>query len=83
MDNKVLVQVIIPDVEISYDVFIPISKRIGNVIQLIIKAINDYGEYYPDNPHAALYSRETGAMYDINSLVYDTDIRNGSQIVLI
>ena len=83
MDNKVLVQVLIPDVEISYDVFIPISKRIGNIIQLIIKAINDYGEYYPENPHAALYNCQTGALYDINSLVYDTDIRNGTQIVLI
>jgi len=83
MDNKILVQIIIPDVETSYDVFIPISKRVGNVVQLIIKAINDYGEYYPNNPHAALYNRETGSMYDFNSMIYETDIRNGSQVILV
>lgn len=83
MENKVLVQVYVPELEATYDVYIPISKRIGNIVGLLIKAINDYGIKYELKPTAALYNRETGERYGINHLVYETNIRNGSQIVLI
>ena len=40
MKNKVLVKVIIPDIDESYDIFLPISKKVGEAIILIVKAIN-------------------------------------------
>ena len=36
MNNKVLVKIFLPDMEISYDVYLPISKRIGNIINLVL-----------------------------------------------
>lgn len=83
MENKVLIQVFVPELEESYDVYIPISKRIGNITGLLVKAINDYGIKYELRPQTALYNRETGERYGINHMVYETNIRNGSQIVLI
>ena len=30
-----------------------------------------------------LYNRTTGKRYNINDLLYDTDIRNGTQLILL
>ena len=39
MNNKVLIQLIVPEIEEKYDLFIPINRRVGTVINLISKAI--------------------------------------------
>ncbi len=83
MDNKVMIQLIVPELETSYDVYIPISRRIGNTIALLVKAISDMGIEYEFNNQIALYNRTNGFKYNPNSLIYDTDIRNGSILVLI
>lgn len=82
--NKILVQVYIPSIEKEYDLFIPISKRIGTIKKLIEKGIidgeaNDY-EILEDNN---LYNKDTGAIYDVNKKVIDTDLKNGSRLILI
>lgn len=83
MKNKVLVKLYLPELEIDFDIYLPISKRIGNIINLIIKAINEMGYYYKADPTKALYSRNTGEKYEINSLLYNTNIRNGSELILL
>lgn len=83
MENKVLVKLYLPELEIDFDIYLPISKRIGNIINLIIKAINEMGYYYNTDKTKSLYSRNTGEKYLINSLLYDTNIRNGSELVLL
>ena len=35
MKNKVLIQLIVPDIEEKFDLFIPINKKIGTVKNLI------------------------------------------------
>lgn len=83
MENKVLVKLYLPELEIDFDIYLPISKRIGNIINLIIKAINEMGYYYNNDKTKSLYSRNTGEKYLINSLLFDTNIRNGSELVLL
>ena len=83
MDNKVLVKLTIPEIETSYNVYLPISKRIGNIIILLIKAINESGLNYPEDINKALYNRETGEKYGANKILYETDIRNGTEIILL
>ena len=41
MDDKVLVKLIVPEIDAIYDVYLPISKKIGNIIILLNKAVND------------------------------------------
>lgn len=83
MENKVLVQLIVPDVDEKYDIYLPLNKKIGKVIELLNKSVAEMtdGEYEGSNK-TCLYNRYTGARYDFNSSVYDTDIRNNTILIL-
>lgn len=83
MKNKVLVKLIIPDLDETFDVFIPISKKVGEAIILMVSAINEMNNNYslPDNK--ILYNRNTGKSYEPNTLIKDTDIRNGTNLILL
>lgn len=84
MKNKVYVEIIVPDLEESFSVFLPINRRIGQVIILVNKALNEItnGNYIINN-NRNLYNQTSGIKYTINSLIRETDIRNGSKIVLL
>ena len=83
MENKVFIQLYVPELESTYDLYLPISRRIGNIIQLLVKAVNDFGINYELKPNISLYSRETGERYSMNQILYETNIRSGSQLVLL
>ena len=84
MNNKVLVNLSVPEISSSYDVYLPINKKIGTIIVLLNKAINELsgGEYNFDSNNS-LYNVETKARYDADVLLYNTDIRNGAKLLLI
>lgn len=83
MKNKVLIQLIVPDIDKRYDVYIPISKKIGNIIVLLNKAVADLNNgLYQGSNATSLYNRNTGVKYAIDDLVKNTDIRNGTSLVL-
>lgn len=83
MKNKVLVELLIPEIEEKYDIFIPINITIENLINLITKSIKEImGNIDENDSNISLYSGETGKEYDINQSIRETDIRNGSKIIL-
>lgn len=41
MKNKILVEVVVPDIDEVYNIYIPINKKIGNIIVLLNKAIKE------------------------------------------
>jgi hypothetical protein len=82
--NKILIELEIPLIEKKYDLFIPINKKVGTIKSLIEKALielidNDYEIREDSN----LYSKDTGEIYDVNKTVRDTDLQNGSRIILL
>lgn len=82
--NKILIQLYLPLLEKEYDLFIPINKRIGTVKQLIEKSLSENNDLdYKEKENTNLYSKDTGKPYDVQLLVKDTDMKNGSKIVLI
>ena len=84
MGNEILVKLYVPNIEKSYDVWIPIQRRVGNVIVLLLKAINEMNfNIYRPTMFPMLYDRETAKMYDVSDLIKDTDIRNGSELIII
>lgn len=84
MNNKVLIQLIVPEIEEKYDLFIPINRRVGTVINLISKAIFELNnDVFISNKKRLLYNHNTGLEYSINKLIRETDIRNGTILVLI
>ena len=84
MKNKVLVELVVPSIETSFDIYLPINKRIGNIITLLNKTVSELSEgCYAGNEHTSLYNRETSQKYEINTLLYNTDIRNGTTLILL
>ncbi len=83
MKNKILIELVVPDIDEIYNVYIPINKRIGNIIILLAKAVSEFnlGEF-EENNHNCLYDGETGQRYTVNELVRYTNIRNGSRLIL-
>ena len=82
--DKVLVKVYVPMLEGVYDVWIPSNKKIYEIIVLLTKAISDLseGEYNPKNM-PTLYDKITAQEFDLNLILKDTTIRNGTEVILI
>lgn len=81
--EKVLVKVYVPMIEKIYDLWIPSHKKIYNVIILLVKAINELsnGNYQVESlPY--LYDKITGIKYDVTISVKESNIRNGTELIL-
>jgi len=82
--NKILIELEVPLIEKKYDLFIPINKTIGTVKDIIEKALLELTDNdYEIKEESNLYSKDTGDMYDVNQIVRDTDLKNGSRIILL
>ncbi len=84
MNNKILIELEIPLIEKKYDLFIPINKKIGTIKALTENALKELTDnaYIPRND-SNFYSKETGEIFDVNKTVRDTELKNGSRIILI
>lgn len=82
--DKILVKVYVPMLEKIYDVWIPSHKRIYNVINLLMKAVNELNDncYHPIKI-PMLYDKISGNVFDVNSSVKETSMRSGTEIVLL
>lgn len=82
--NKILIELEIPSIEKKYDLFIPINKKVGTIKTLLEEALKDItDDDYDIREDTNLYSKDTGEIYDVNKTVRDTDLQNGSRIILI
>ncbi len=82
MKNKVLVKVLIPEIDEKYDIFVPINIRIGTLIQLLNNSLTDVtGGLYVKKDNRNIYNMSDASKYSYSSLIRDTDIRNGSMII--
>lgn len=84
MEYKVLVKIYFPLIEEELELYIPTTKTVKYIIKLLQKAIQEnICETYPSNLNATLANKHTGNRYEHNKLIIDTDIRNGSKLILI
>ena len=84
MNNKILIELEIPLIEKRYDLFIPINKKVGTVKNLIENELVELTDSaYVPKDDSNFYSKETGEIFDVNKTVRDTNLRNGSRIILI
>ena len=83
MKNKILVELIVPDIDETFDIFIPVNRKVGNVIVLLIKSIKELSNgTYVGSEKTALYDISTGDKYPVNVLIRETNIRNASKIIM-
>lgn len=82
--DRVLVEVYVPALEKSYDVFLQRESRLYEVVELLAQTIKDVskGHFIP-NEATALYERESGRPLDMNQTIEALKIINSSRLLLI
>lgn len=84
MNNKILIKLIVPDLDDSFDIFIPVNELVWKVKKLIVKTIVDITNIETDeNKYYILINKNNTRIYQNNEIIINTDIRNGSEIILI
>lgn len=82
--DKSFVEVYIPILEKVYDVFIPRDLQIGIVLQVIKRLIATLNkDEFTCIEGGLLCNRISGAAYDNNLFVWETEISNGSKLMII
>lgn len=82
--NKVLVKLVVPEVDKTYDLFLPANKKIGNIINLLNTSITEFTSYeFIQSTSNLLFNARTGHQYSPDELLLNTDIRNGTILVLL
>lgn len=82
--DKVLVEVYVPVLHRSFDMFIPLQSQMHEALELMKKAVADLsdGQFVPSES-TVICHREDGTIININLSVYDLEIRNGEKLMLI
>lgn len=83
MNNKVLIRIIMPILDESFNCFIPVNEVIWKLKKLIIKSISDLSGLSLDmRADYVMINKDNGRIYKSNEIVINTDIRNGSELVM-
>jgi len=45
MNNKVLVELLVPIIEEKYDVFLPVNRKVGEIIKILSKLQKNYQDF--------------------------------------
>ena len=84
MKNKINVDIIVPSINETYNLFIPINKTGGEIIKLLNQSINELtNNDFPISNKLSLVNLNTGEIYDISKMVKENHIEDGSRLVLI
>ena len=84
MNNKVLINVDVPEIDNDFDLFIPVNELVWRVNKLVIKSISDLsGVPLNTNDKYVFINKITNKVYNNNDIIIDTDIRNGTELILL
>ena len=83
MKDKVLVKLDVFGLDETYDVFIPVNELVWKIKAMLAKCVSDL-EYLQFNPNDdyLIVNKKTGNIYNNNEIIINTDIRNGSELLL-
>ena len=84
MENKVLINLIVPELDSDFDVFIPVNEQVWKIKKLLLKSVSDLSTISLDmNRDYILLNKNSDIIYKNNEIIINTDIRNGSELILI
>jgi hypothetical protein len=83
MSTKTLFSIYVPATQVTLEMWVPDELTVHDATQLICTVVNDReGRWYQPDQNTALYDRLSGDELNINVLVKDLGLVNGSQLVL-
>ena len=84
MNNKVLVKVIAPEFDQTFDVYIPVNYLVWKINKMLAKCIGDLCDYNIDlRQEFILINKQTNEIYANNEIIRKTNIRNGTELIII
>ena len=84
MNDKVNVNIVVPEIDKQYNMLLPINKKMRTIINLWNKSVSELSSgNFPKSENCKLYNSETMETYDDNTLLYNTNIRNGTKLILL
>lgn len=84
MKNKVLIKLFIPEIDESFDIFVPVNELMWKIMKIILKSVNDLTSGVLDlNANYVLLNKDTSRIYGNNEILISTDIRNGTELLII
>lgn len=82
--NKIMVEIYLPAAGKSYDVRIPASSRIGEIIPLVEICLAELEEgYFVTSKDTVLCDKNTGMTLDVNLTPSEMGILNGTKLMMI
>ncbi len=79
-ENKVLVNLYILSLGINYEMYVPVNERVGNISKLLNTAMFDGVD---NGSNYTLINIEDGTYYKENDIIRDTNIKNGTRLLLV
>lgn len=82
--DKALVEIFVPALNLTFDVFIPLLSPMYEVLELLKKAVTEMSDgLFIAADSTAICHRSDGTILNINLSVYELEIKNGSKLMLI
>lgn len=83
MVDKVLVKLDVFGLDETYDVFIPVNELVWKIKAMLAKCVSDleYLQFNPNDEYIVI-NKKTGNIYNNNEVIINTDIRNGTELLL-
>lgn len=84
MNNKILVEVYVPAIGETFDVYIPLDVRTADAVKMVSSALSDMSNNkFKASDETVLCDAKTGIILNINTEVAELNLQNGSQLLLI
>ena len=83
MNNKLLISVSLPILDISFDLEVPNIIKVGSLKNIMLDYVRNNYNNDMNLGTFSLIKRENGIELDSNLLIKDSNINNGSILVLI
>ena len=84
MNNKVLIRLLVPELDMNFDLFIPVNEIVWKIKKLIVKSISDLANVNLDIQNEyVLINKDSSRIYQNNEIVIETDIRNATELILL
>ncbi len=83
MDFRVYVVVEAPILDKTFEMLVPMDRRIHEIISAIVKIAPELKENYYKNHTPNLFNVSNGEIYDMNQVIEKSNIKMGTRLLLI
>ncbi len=84
MNNKVLIKLDVPYLDNSFDIFIPVNEVIWKITSLSYSGSCELSGLGANaNQKMVFINKITNEIYSPNSTIFDSSIRNGTELILL